>query len=63
MNILYKILIKLYLTQINYDNTTINKEIDYYINIIFKVIKTGISWKDLNEKLNYIIKNLLNGII
>lgn len=59
MNILYKRLIKLYLTHINYGNTTINKgrphkeEIDHYIDIIFKVIKTGISWKDLNEKLNY----------
>ena len=29
------------------------KEIDHYIDIIFKVIKEGIPWKTLNEKLNY----------
>ena len=50
---------KLYLKEINYGNSTINKgrpdkeEIDHYIDIIFKVIKNGIPWKSLNEKLHF----------
>jgi transposase len=59
INNIYKRLIKLYLKEINYGNLSINKgrpdkeEIDHYIDVIFKVIKTGIPWKTLNEKLHY----------
>ena len=59
INNLNKRLIKLYLKEINYGNSTINKgrpdkeEIDHYIDIIFKVIKNGIPWKSLNEKLHF----------
>ncbi len=71
INILNKKLIQLYLKEINYGNKTINKErpdteeINHYIEIIFKVIKTGIPWRSLTEKLHFSTyhKNLLNGII
>jgi len=59
INNINKRLIKLYLTEINYGNKSITKgrpdkeEIDHYIDIIFKVIKTGIPWKALKEKLHY----------
>jgi hypothetical protein len=59
INNLNKRLIKLYLKEINYGNSTINKgrpdkeEIDHYIDIIFNVIKRGIPWKSLNEKLHF----------
>jgi hypothetical protein len=59
INILNKKLIKLYLKEINYGNKTINKgspdteEINHYIDIIFKVIKTGIPWRSLTEKLHF----------
>ena len=59
INSINKRLIKLYLNEINYGNTTINKgrpekeEINHYIDVIFKVIKTGIPWRALNEKLHF----------
>lgn len=59
INNLNKRLIKLYLKEINYGNNSITKgrpdkeDIDHYIDIIFKVIKTGIPWKALNEKLHF----------
>ena len=59
INSINKRLIKLYLKEINYGNQSITKgrpdkeEVDHYINVIFKVIKTGIPWKGLNEKLHF----------
>lgn len=59
INNINKILIKLYLKEINYGNNTINKgrpekeDIDHYINIIFKIIKIGTPWRALNEKLHF----------
>ena len=59
INNLNKRLINLYLKEINYGNKSITKgrpdkeEINHYIDVIFKVIKTGIPWKILNEKLHF----------
>ena len=68
INSINKRLIKLYLNEINYGNTTINKgrpekeEINHYIDVIFKVIKTGISWRTLNKKLHFsTYKKFVNG--
>ena len=59
INSINKRLIKLYLKKINYGNQSITKgrpdkeKVDHYINIIFKVIKTGIPLKTLNKKLHF----------
>jgi transposase len=59
INNLNKKLINLYLKEINYGNKSITKgrpdkeEVDHYINVIFKVIKTGIPWNSLTEKLHF----------
>ena len=59
INNLNKRLINLYLKEINYGNKSITKgrpdkeEINHYIDVIFKVVKIGIPWKALNEKLHY----------
>jgi transposase len=59
INNLNKRLINLYLRKINYGNKTINKgrpdkeELNHYIDVIFKVIKTAIPWRALHEKLHF----------
>ena len=59
INNLNKRLINLYLKEINYENKSITKwrpdkeEINHYIDVIFKVVKIGIPWKALNEKLHF----------
>ena len=59
INNLNKKLINLYLKEINYGNKSITKgrpdkeKVDHYINVIFKVIKTGIPWNSLTEKLHF----------
>ena len=59
INNLNKRLINLYLKEINYGNKSITKgrpdkeELNHYIDVIFKVIKTGIPWRALNEKYNF----------
>jgi len=59
INKIYKHLIKLYLKEINNGNKSNTKgrpekkDIDHYIDVIFKVVKTGIPWKSLKEDLHY----------
>ena len=59
INNLNKRLINLYLKEIKYGNKSITKgrpdkeELNHYIDVIFKVIKTGIPWRALNEKCNF----------
>lgn len=59
INNIFLKLIKLYLKEINYGNTTINKgrpekeDIDHYIKVIFYCIKSGIPWNMLKEKLHF----------
>ena len=59
INNLNKRLINLYLKEINYGNKSITKgrpdkeELNHYIDVILKVIKTSIPWRALNEKCNF----------
>ena len=52
INSINKRLIKLYLNEINKGRPE-KEEINHYIDVIFKVIKTGIPWRALNEKLHF----------